>query len=136
MRFVTASILLTASLLASCSGGHSGSGESSALEKQLVGHWSTAGDDNLYFGAADPGDKIGSFIMIHPDGKAFTHRYKIESADAGERTIKTNLLFASGDTREETLVISKDGQSIDKTTTITGMEIQSQLTRVDDKTAP
>jgi hypothetical protein len=137
MRFASAMAVLAASLLASCSSGDSGpGGKSAALEKQLVGHWSTPGDDNEYFGVADPGSKIGSYVMVHPDGKAFTHRYKIESADPGKRTIKANLLFASGDSREETYVISEDGKSIEKSTIITDMEIQSQLNRVDDTTAP
>jgi hypothetical protein len=132
MRLAIATVILAASLLASCSRG----GGTSALEKQLVGHWATSGDDNIYYGAVDPGSKTGSFIMVHPDGKAFTHRYEIESADSGDRTIKTNLLFSNGESREETLVMSKDGKSYDKTTTITGIEVQSQLTRVDDNTAP
>jgi len=135
MRFIRVVAPLVASLLCACSTGDSGPGET-ALEKQLVGHWSTSGDDNLYFGETDPASKIGSFIMVHPDGKAFTHRYKIESADSSERTIKANLLFASGDSREELLEVAKDGRTIDKTTTITGIEIKSQLTRVDDRTAP
>jgi hypothetical protein len=135
MRLASVIVVLTASLLASCSGGHSGPA-TAALEKQLVGHWSTSGDDNLYYGPADPSSKIGSFIMVHPDGKAFTHRYKIESADSGDRTIKTNLLFSNGESREETLVMAKDGKSFDKTTVITDIEVQSQLTRVDDNTAP
>jgi hypothetical protein len=127
--------VLVACLLGACSSGGSGPGEM-ALEKQLVGHWSTSGDDNLYFGEINPSTKIGSFILVHPDGKVFTHRYKVESADASERVIRTNLLFASGDSREELLVVAKDGRTVDKTTTITGMEIKSQLTRVDDTTAP
>ncbi len=135
MRLVSIAATLVASLLVSCSGGGHGPGEA-ALEKQLVGHWSTPGDDNLYYGEASPSSKIGSFVMVHPDGKVFTHRYKIESADAGKRTLRVNLLFASGDTREELLVVAKDGTTIDKTTTITGIEVQSQYTRVDDKTAP
>jgi len=135
MRFARTTAVLIAILLGSCSKGDSGPG-ALALEKQLVGHWSTAGDDNLYFGSADANSRIGSFVMVHPDGKAFTHRYKIESADVGERTLKINLLFATGDSREETLVVAKDGSTIDKSTTITGIEVTSQLSRVDDSTAP
>jgi hypothetical protein len=56
--------------------------------------------------------------------------------EPGRRTIKINLLFASGDSREEVLVVAKDGTTIDKSTTITGIEVQSQLARVDDRTAP
>lgn len=133
MRFAGITAMLAASLLAACSGGGSGA---AALEKQLVGHWSNVSNDHMYFGETDPGSKIGSYILVHPDGKAFTHRYKIESTDAGDRTIRVNLLFATGDTREELLVLSKDGKSMDRTTTITGFEIQSQVTRADDNTAP
>jgi hypothetical protein len=122
-------------MLGSCSSGDSGPG-AAALKSQLVGHWSTSGNDNLYFGATDATSETGSFIMVHPDGKAFTHRYKVESVDSGRRTIKINLLFASGDSREEVLVVAKDGTTIDKSTTITGIEVQSQLARVDDRTAP
>jgi len=135
MRFASAATILAVSLLASCSGG-SGSGDASVLEKELVGHWSTPGNDNLYFGETDPSSKIGSYILVHPDGKSFTHQYKVESADTGERTIKAMMLFASGDSREETLVISKDGNSMEGSTMVTGIEIHSQLAKVDDKTAP
>ena len=136
MRFASAMTILATTLLASCSSGDSGSGENSVLEKQLVGHWSSAGNDHLYFGETDPSSKIGSYILVHPDGKAFTHRYKIESADSSERTIKANLLFATGDSREETYVISEDGKSIEKNTIVTDIEIRSQLSRVDDTTTP
>jgi len=74
--------------------------------------------------------------MAHPDGKAFTHRYAIESEDLGDRTIKVNLLFASGDSRETTYVITADGSSMDSSTIITGIETQSRLTKVDDQTGP
>lgn len=135
MRFVRVMTVLAVAMVGACSGGDSGPA-AAALEQQVVGHWSTSGDDNLYYGATDPNSKIGSFVMVHPDGKEFTHRYQIESVDVSERSIKINLLFASGDTREEIFVIAKDGNTIDKRTTITGMEIQSQLTRVDANTTP
>ena len=136
MRFVNSTAILAAALLVSCSSPESGPSRTSASAKQLVGHWSSRGNDNLYFGETDPTSKIGTYILVHPDGKSFTHRYKVESEDPSDRTIRTNLLFADGDSREETLVISEDGKSIEKTTTVTGIEIHSQLTKVDDKTAP
>ena len=136
MRFINSTAILALALLASCSSAESGPSGTSASAKQLVGHWSSAGNDHLYFGETDPTSKIGSYILVHPDGKSFTHRYKVESEDPSDRTIKTNLLFADGDSREETLVISEDGKSMEKTTTVTGIEIHSQLTKVDDKTAP
>lgn len=136
MRFVNSTAILAVALLASCSSAESGPGGTSASAKQLVGHWSSPGNDHLYFGETDPTSKIGSYILVHPDGKSFTHRYKVESEDPGDRTIRTNLLFAGGDSREETLVISEDGKSLEKTTSVTGIEIHSQLTKVDDKTAP
>jgi hypothetical protein len=135
MRFVITA-LLAAALFVSCSSAESGPRRTSASAKQLVGHWSTTGNDNLYFGETDPTSKIGSYILVHPDGKSFTHRYKIESEDPSSRTIRANLLFASGESREETFVISEDGKSLEKTTSVTGIEIHSQLTKVDDKTAP
>ena len=90
----------------------------------------------MYFGETDPTSKIGSYILVHPDGKSFTHRYKVESEDPSDRSIRANLLFASGESREETIVISEDGKSMEKTTIVTGIEIHSRLTKVDDKTAP
>jgi len=134
MRFAAFTTILAASLLAACS---SGSGAAaSAYAKKLVGHWSSAGNDNLYFGEVDQATKIGSYILVHPDGKAFTHQYKIESVEPEKRTIKTNLLFAGGDQREQSFLLSDDGQSIETTTLITGIETHSQLSKVDDKTAP
>jgi hypothetical protein len=133
MRLASTLAVLASALLASCSG--SGSGGTSATAKRLVGHWSTPSDDHEYFGETDRASSIGSYILVHPDGKSFTHRYQVESADDGDRTLKINLLFASGDSREETLVVSDDGKSIEKTTVITGIEVRSQLNRVDDKTA-
>jgi len=135
MRLANVVTVLVVFLLAACSGGDT-SPAALALKKQLVGHWATTGDDNLYYGEIDPGSKIGAFVMVHPDGKVFTHRYKVESTDAGKRSIKTTLLFATGDSRGELIVIANDGATFDKTTTITGIEVQSRLTRVDDKTAP
>jgi len=101
-----------------------------------VGHWATPSDDHLYFGATDPGTRIGSYILVHPDGKAFTHRYHLESESPGDRTLAVNMLFAIGDSRETTFVIAADGNSMESTTTITGIETRSTQTRVDDKTAP
>jgi len=134
MRFSSTTLVFASALLAACS---SGSGAvDSAYARKLVGHWSSAGNDNLYFGEADTVSKTGSYILVHPDGKAFTHRYKVESVTARERTIKTNLLFAGGDQREQTFVLSEDGKSIETTTVVTGIETHSALTRVDDRTAP
>lgn len=134
MRFSSVATIFATALLAACS---SGSGAAaSAYANQLVGHWSSAGNDNLYFGEAAPASKIGSYILVHPDGKAFTHRYKIESVEPRNRTIKTNLLFAGGDQREQSFLVSEDGQSIETTTIITGIETHSELTKVDDKTTP
>ena len=134
MRFSGIATILATALLAACS---SGSGAAaSAYAKKLVGHWSSAGNDNLYFGEADQTSKIGSYILVHPDGKAFTHQYKIESVEPRKRTIKTNLLFAGGDQREQSFLVSDDAQSVETTTLITGIETHSQLSKVDDKTAP
>lgn len=135
MRVVGA-VAVLAVLLASCSRGESASSGTSALAKQFVGHWATASDDHLYFGQIDPASEVGSYILVRPDGKSFTHRYEIESEYAGDRTIYVNLLFASGDSRETTYVISADGKSMESTTVVTGIETQSRLTKVDDRTAP
>jgi hypothetical protein len=136
MRFVRATSVLVFSLLASCSGGDSGSGGTSALARQFFGHWSTASNDNLYFGQIDPASQTGSYVLVHPDGKSFTHRYEIESEDSGDRTIHANLLFATGDSRETTYVISEDGNSMESATIITGIETHSLLTKVDATTGP
>lgn len=134
MRFATFTTMLATALLAACS---SGSGAAaSAYAKKLVGHWSSAGNDNLYFGETDAGSRIGSYVLVHPDGKAFTHRYRIESAEPKKRVIKTTLLFADGDKREESFLVSEDGQSVETSTVVTGIETHSQLSKVDDKTAP
>jgi len=135
MRFVI-TVILAAALLASCSNAEPGPGRTSAATPRLVGHWTSRGNDNLYFGEIDPTTKIGSYILVHPDGKLFTHRYQVESEDPSERSISTTLLFASGNRREETYVISEDGKSMQSTTLVTGIETHSQLTKVDDKTAP
>ena len=135
LRFATIFAVITCALLAACSKGHPSNG-TSALDKQLVGHWANASDDHLYFGPIDPGSKTGSFIMVHPDGKVFTHRYELASEDAGARKLEANLLFASGDSRETTYVISPDGKTLDSTTVITGIETKSQMSRVDDATSP
>lgn len=134
MRLFTIATLLAASLFVACSG--KGEGKSTELAKQLVGHWETGGNDNLYFGATDASTGRGSYILVHPDGKIFEHRYEIDSADAGARKLELKLLFASGDTGETTYVLSKDGTSIDTTMMVTGIETHGHLTRVDEKTAP
>jgi len=134
MRFPSITIVFATALLVACSS--SSGAAASAYAKKLVGHWSSAGNDNLYFGEADAASKTGSYILVHPDGKAFAHQYKIESVEPKKRTINTNLLFADGDKREQSFALSEDGQSIETTTIITGMEIHSQLSKVDDKTAP
>jgi hypothetical protein len=136
MRFLIAIALAASPLFSSCSSGDSASNGESDLAKQFIGHWSTPSDDHLYFGKIDATIKSGSYILVHPDGKAFTHRYEIESEDSDDRTIKVNLLFASGDSRETTYALSADGTSMDSTTIITGIETQSRLTKVNDKTAP
>ena len=64
------------------------------------------------------------------------HRYEIESEDPDDRTISANLMFASGNSRETTYLISEDGNSMESTTIVTGIETHSRLTKMDDKTAP
>jgi hypothetical protein len=136
MRFINAVTILAVFMVAACSSKESRSHGTAAVAPLLVGHWSTHGNDALYYGGIDAASKTGSFIMVHPDGKAFTHRYEIESENPGDRTVKVNLLFASGDSREETVVVSEDGKTLEVTTEITGIEVNSELTKVDDKTAP
>jgi len=74
--------------------------------------------------------------MVHPDGKAFNPRYRVDSATASDRTIKATLLFASGESREESYTLSEDGASLETATIITDIEIHGEQTRVDAKTAP
>jgi hypothetical protein len=77
-----------------------------------------------------------SLASCSRDGRSFTHRYEIESEDPEDRTISANLMFASGHSRETTYLISEDGKSMESTTIVTGIETHSNLTTVDDKTAP
>lgn len=136
MRLATVTLVLFASLLAACSSKHGSQAGSSELAGKLVGHWSTGSDDHLYFGPIEAAASTGSYILVHPDGKAFTHKYQVDSADAGSRTIKATFLFASGDSREETFVLSEDAQSAETITEITGIETRGHLTKVDGATAP
>lgn len=136
MRFISVVAVFAVTLLAACSGSESGPSGTSALAKQMVGHWSTRGNDDLYFGAIEAASKTGSYVLVHPDGKAFAHRYEIDSEDLGDRTITATMLFASGDRREHTFTISEDGNSMESATIVTGIETRSQLSKVDDQTAP
>jgi hypothetical protein len=133
MRLVVVTALLSA-LLVSC--GHSAPSGDSALAKQLVGHWATGSDDHLYFGAIDAASHTGSYILVHPDGKAFNHKYRIDAENASDRSLKVTMMFASGDSRETTYVFSADGKTLESVTIITGIETRGELTRVDDATAP
>lgn len=133
MRLMSVSLILAASLLAGCS---RGGVSDPALAKQLVGHWSTSSNDHLYFGAASAGNATGSYILVHPDGKAFDHHYRIDSTDGSKRVIETTLLFKDGDSREQSFKIAADGRSMESRTMITGIETTSELTKVDEATAP
>jgi len=136
MRIEIRPLILAVALLTACSNASQGAGTDLAVAAKLVGHWSTSGNDNLYYGAIDPATGIGSFVMVHPDGKVFNHRYHVDSATASDRTIRTTLLFADGDSREETFVLSEDGTSLETATVITDIDVHGEQNRVDAKTAP
>jgi hypothetical protein len=103
--------------------------------ESLIGHWSTTSGDNLYY-AKIRADELGSYILVQPDGNTARHQYKIVSQiPAGERVI-VQLLFSSGDKRNETYIIAKNGKELTATTVFLGMTITSQLRYVDSKTEP
>src|SRR5689334_12936756 len=105
MRWRRAAALAFTTVLAACSAGSPDAG-SAAAASLLVGHWSSAGNDHLYFGPVDAAADSGSYILVHPDGKSFAHRYRVESV--ADRTIHATLLFASGNSRAESYAIADD----------------------------
>jgi hypothetical protein len=136
MRFSSVPAILAAVLLAACSGKGSAPSSTSVLATQLVGHWANPSNDQLFFGAADAGSHTGSFVLVHPDGKAFNHQYRLEAEDAGDRSLKITMLFATGDSRETTYIFSSDGKSMESITEITGIETRGLYNKVDEATAP
>lgn len=101
---------------------------------RLVGHWTNDLEENYYYGKLIDG--IGSYIVVPPDGKPLPHQYKIISQDPGGEKIVVQLLFSSGETREETYLIPKDGSQFKKTTKYRGVEVISLRNYVDDREEP
>jgi hypothetical protein len=134
MRYPQFIVIAFVAFLAACSGKLSTDENSPA--HQLAGHWVSPGNDHLYFGKFDPSSRKGSYLLIHPDGKAFPHQYRVESEDLRKRTVKITMLFVGGDSRETTYTVADDGKSAESTTVITGIDVNSGLKKVDDKTAP
>jgi hypothetical protein len=102
--------------------------------ERLVGHWSIAGD-NLYYGKLKS-DGLGSYIIVHPNGSTYVFPYRIISQIPAEERVTVQLILSSGETRNDTCVISKDGKKLESTTELVGMKITTQLKYVDDKEKP
>jgi hypothetical protein len=103
---------------------------------RLIGHWATDAKDQLFYGPIDTASGQGSYTLIHPDGKVFRHAYRIRSTDPARQAVQATYLFADGDTAPVAFVLSADGRTLTSTQEITGMQIDSDAKRVDDRTAP
>lgn len=103
---------------------------------RLIGHWATDANDQLFYGPIDAASGQGPYTLIHPDGKVFRHAYRIRSTDPTRQAIQATYVFADGDTVQVAFALSADGRTLTSTQEITGMRIDSDATRVDDRTAP
>lgn len=103
---------------------------------RLVGHWATVSNDHLYYGPIDAASGQGPYTLIHPDGKIFRHAYRIQATDPTRQAMQAIYVFADGDTAQVALAVSADGRTLTSSQEITGMRIDSDATRVDDRTAP
>lgn len=115
-------------------------------EAWLQGQWKSVADDRLFFGEIQA-DGLGSYTLVQPgnvplaDGtkrgkRTFKHQYKIVRIDPKKRTLIVMFKFKSGDERQDTFVFAADGKSYAATINITGTEVTTTNTYVDDKTAP
>lgn len=131
LKFLFSILLLV--LISSC--GKSGR-DLSTPHGRLVGHWATDAGDHLYYSKIDSKTEMGTYILVQPNGNTAKHRYKIVSEiPKGERII-VQLLFASGDSRNDTYYISKDGQLLTKKWVFLGEESSITEKYVDNEISP
>lgn len=104
--------------------------------QRLIGHWATDMGDQLYYGPIDAASGKGPYTLIQARGNTFRHAYHIEGRDPARQAIRATYLFADGDTAAIGFTISADGKTLTSVQEITGMMIESEATRVDDRTAP
>ncbi len=104
--------------------------------QRLIGHWVTDVGDQLYYGPIDAASGKGPYTLIQASGNTFRHAYRIEGRDPARQTIRATYLFADGDSAAVGFTMSADGKTLTSAQEITGMMIESEATRVDDRTAP
>jgi hypothetical protein len=103
--------------------------------QRLVGHWMTNSGDHEYYGPVDASG-LGSFILVHADGKPVEQQYRVLEEDPGTQMVRVSLLSAGGAATEQTNVISEDGESATATATILGDKVTLAFARMDDAVAP
>lgn len=104
--------------------------------KRLIGHWSTASNDNLYFSPVKAGGR-GRYILLQGrSGRSYEHNYRIIAEDSDRNSLEVELLFADGDSRPETYVFSEDGKTMTSSTVLSDTPLSSELQFVDSKTQP
>jgi hypothetical protein len=137
MRFRAISCVLFGVLAGACSHRAEPAKDLSALgppSTRLVGHWATPSNDELYFDAADATYRTGNYVLVHPDKKAFRHKYHIDAEDPSDQHIAVTLLFADGTRGDTKYTIAEDGRSMIESRVVTGIPTETELRRVDDKT--
>jgi hypothetical protein len=135
LRSATKIVLMSTLLaLAACSRPvqHSNSGDPAA---RLIGHWATSLGDGLFFSPIGP-NGMGNYVLVHPDGNVFNHHYKVLSQNVPSGTVVVREFYASGGTGDETFEIADDGKALRATKEVTGMQVTSDLKRVDEAVAP
>lgn len=127
---------LALALAAGCSGPPEDLSAHGDPAQRLIGHWATDMGDQLYYGPIDAATGRGAYTLIQASGNTFRHGYRIQGSDPARQAIQATYLFADGDSAQILFRISADGKTLTSTQEITGMMIDSDATRVDDRTAP
>lgn len=135
-RPLVLSLFLSLACLAACSGPKPDLSALGDPTPRLVGHWATDSGDQLYYGPVDAATKTGAYTLIQSSGKRFDHAYAVQAGDPSKQAIQATYLFADGDRAAVAFELSADGKTLTSTQEITGMQITTDATRVDDRTAP
>lgn len=103
---------------------------------RLIGHWKNHAGDESYFGPLNATSGKGDFFMVHPDGQTFHQHYALLNEEVDTQTAVVDLLFADGESRSESDVISADGSTLTTGTLLGNDYITGDFRRVDYGTVP
>lgn len=136
MRLASCLLALSLAALSACTGPKADLSALGDPAPRLVGHWATSAGDQLYYGPVDAAAKTGAYTLIQSNGKRFDHAYSVQGSDPSKQAIQATYLFADGDRASVAFELSADGKTLTSTQEITGMQITTDATRVDDRTTP